>query len=420
MSTSLSVGRPAPPAEPEEGASRRAWWVWGVGVSAYVAALFHRASLGVAAPDAAQRFDVGPGVLALFSVVQLGVYLVLQVPSGIVADRWGPRRVIATGAAALAVGSAVFAISGSLLGGITGRLLIGIGDAFMFINVLRLAAKWFPPERYGKVAALTGLAGGAGQLVATVPLTTALHTWGWVSTFLSAALVTGVITILVLGAVRDRPVGDPAHSGTRESVKDMLWAVVRRRGTGHSFWVHAVFMSQFVVVTTLWGAPWLIEAQGFDSDGAGVLLMVCAAAFVVSAWCCAQWVAGRPQRRERFCVGLAVAVLGAWVSLVAWPGVLPTTLVITLLVVIGAGGGAAMLAFDGARYVNPVHQSGTASGVVNMGGFVGAVLMQVGIGAVLQATGALPAVEAYRWGFLPVVLMLAVGTAVQVRLRTRW
>lgn len=401
--------------------SKVAWLVWGVGALCYCAALFHRASLGVAAPEALQRFDTGPAVLALFSALQLGVYLVLQVPSGLLADRLGPRKVITGGMVAMAVGSAVFALTGSIVGGIAGRMLIGFGDAFMFTNVLRLAALWFPPHKYGKVVALTGLAGGLGQVVSTLPLGLSLHNLGWVPTFLGAAALTAALTLLAALAIRDQPDhAQPKHARPaqdtpepRERVVHTLRHVIAQRGTRHSFWVHFVLMAQFLAVTTLWGGPWLTKSQGHGQAEVGSLLMLSVLGFIVGSWFAGQYISGRPQRRDRFTLGLSTAVVLVWAVLVVCPGTLPMPLLVMALVLIGAGGGGAMLAFDGARMANAAHRSGTASGVVNMGGFSAAVLIQLLVGAVLQAVSDLPAAQAYRWAFTPVLVLMAAGTLAQ-------
>ncbi|MFD0488676.1 MFS transporter [Saccharopolyspora erythraea] len=397
---------------------RSAWLVWGVAAVCYFAALFHRASLGVVAQEALDRFHTGPAVLALFSAMQLGVYLALQVPSGLLADRLGPRRVITGGVLALAVGSAVFAVSGSVLGGIAGRVLIGFGDAFMFTNVLRLAAQWFPADRFGRVAALTGLAGGLGQVFSTLPLGTSLHALGWTGTFLGAAALTLALAVAGWLVIRDRPAGyAPEATGQAEGIGHTLKVVVAQRGTRHSFWVHFVLMAQFVAVTTLWGSPWLTDAQGHGEAEVGTLLMLCVFGFIAGTWFAGQYIAGRHLRRERFTLGLSVAVVAVWALLVLWPGTLPMPVLVAALVVIGIGGGGAMLAFDGARAANATHRSGAASGVVNMGGFTAAVLIQLLVGVVLQAVAWLPAAAAYRWAFAPVLLLLVLGTLAQASRR---
>ncbi|GAB3689625.1 MFS transporter [Saccharopolyspora tripterygii] len=423
MSTTVEAPPPQAGAQQRGAGTRTAWLIWGVGALCYCAALFHRAGLGVAAPEALQRFDSGPGVLALFSALQLGVYLVLQIPAGLLADRLGPRKVITGGMVALALGSAVFALSGSIVGGIAGRMLIGFGDAFMFTNVLRLAAHWFPPHRYGKVAALTGLAGGLGQIVSTLPLSLSLHSLGWVPTFLGAAALTAALGLAAALIIRDRAVAghdraeDPEP--VSERIRHSLRVVVAQRGTQHSFWTHFVLMAQFVAITTLWGGPWLSSAQGHGQSEVGSLLLLSVLGFVVGTWFAGQYVSGRPRRRERYTFGLSLVVVVVWAVMVGWPGVLPTPVLVVALLAVGVSGGAAMLAFDGARTANAEHRSGTATGVVNMGGFSAAVLIQLLVGGVLELVSGLDPAVGYRWAFAPVLALLVVGSASQWWLRDR-
>ncbi|RRO20495.1 MFS transporter [Saccharopolyspora rhizosphaerae] len=421
MSTAVEAAPPEHSGQRQRSAGRTAWLVWGVGALCYCAALFHRAGLGVAAPGAVERFDAGPGVLALFSALQLGVYLVLQIPAGLLADRLGPRKVITGGMVALALGSAVFALSGSIVGGLTGRMLIGFGDAFMFTNVLRLAAHWFPPQRYGKVAALTGLAGGLGQVIATLPLSLSLHSLGWVPTFLGAGALTAALCLAAALVIRDRTPAARQEQAepVSERVRQSLRVVVAQRGTKHSFWTHFVLMAQFVAVTTLWGGPWLSSAQGHGQSEIGSLLLVSVLGFIAGSWFAGQYVSGRARRRERYTFGLSVVVVVVWAVLVGWPGVLPLPVLAVALATVGVAGGAAMLAFDGARLANAEHRSGTATGVVNMGGFSAAVLIQLLVGAVLELVSGMDPVVAYRWAFAPVVALVVVGTAAQWWLRDR-
>src|ERR671932_1598582 len=121
---------------------RQGWLVWGAAVALYFIAVFHRMGLGVAALEAERRYHVAAGALSVFTAVQLGVYLVMQVPVGLAADRIGPRRSLAAGMAAIAAGEAVFALSSSLAVGVAGRALVGLGDACVFINVLRVTHSW--------------------------------------------------------------------------------------------------------------------------------------------------------------------------------------------------------------------------------------------------------------------------------------
>src|SRR3954452_15226091 len=233
---------------------RSGWLIWGFAAGLYFVAVFHRMVLGVAAFEAERRYHVGAGALSAFTAVQLGVYLAMQVPVGLAADRVGPRRSLAAGMAAIAVGEAVFALSGTLGAGLAGRALIGLGDAFIFVNVLRVAHTWFPPARAALLTALTSLLGALGQLLTTVPAHLALDGLGWTTTFAGAAAITAVLAAGALGVVRDapaapaeaargggwpRPPAAPAEAAPgHDRMLATLRAAGRQRRTRLGFWAH--------------------------------------------------------------------------------------------------------------------------------------------------------------------------------------
>src|SRR3954468_4756144 len=195
-------------------AGSRAWRMWPLAAAFYLVAIFHRMSLGVASLDASERFGVSTSAIALLSTVQLGVYLAMQVPAGLLADRLGPRRSLTLGLLAMGVGELLFAFSPALGPAIAGRALVGAGDACMFLNVLRVAAFWLPPGRYALAAALTAAMGAFGQLLSTAPLSAALSDVGWAPPFAGSGALTAVLAILAVNRLQDRPEGvaAPVHA----------------------------------------------------------------------------------------------------------------------------------------------------------------------------------------------------------------
>ncbi|MGH3445439.1 MAG: MFS transporter, partial [Nocardioidaceae bacterium] len=149
---------------------RRAWVVWGAAVAVYFFAIFNRSSLGVAGIMAARRFDISAAQLSTFTVLQLGVYAAMQIPVGVLVDRLGPRRLLLTGALLMTAAQLAFAFSGSFAGALAARVFLGMGDAMVFISVLRVVAYWFPSMRNPMLSQLTGLLGQIGALVAAIPL----------------------------------------------------------------------------------------------------------------------------------------------------------------------------------------------------------------------------------------------------------
>jgi MFS family permease len=146
---------------------RTAWLVLTVGQFAAVIAMLQRSSLGVAATDALDRFGIAAATLATFTVLQLLVYAALQVPVGVLIDRYGSKRLIVAGSLVMAGAQAMFAFARALPLAYAARALLGAGDALTFISVMRLVPAWFPPPaRLGSAIGLVNVGGFAGTLIA--------------------------------------------------------------------------------------------------------------------------------------------------------------------------------------------------------------------------------------------------------------
>ncbi len=394
--------------EPPGGA--HAWREWGLGVTAYLLAVFHRTSLGVSALDAERRFHIGPSVLGTFVAVQLGLYAALQIPTGAAADRFGPRRMLTTALVFMAAGEALFAVSTTPALGIAGRALVGIGDALTFLSVLRLVQNWFPTSRYGLLASLTGLVGALGQLISTVPLRQSLSHLHWGPTFMATAIITGLFAVVVTATLRDRPAGVPA-APRGEPMHQAVRAVMAWAGTWRGMWVHFMLTGPFVVFTALWGYPFLVRVQRYSASEASVVLGGVVVTAIVTAPVVGFLISHVPRSRPVIVVFGAAALLVGWgLVLGSGPGPSPSASIVVLAMATGFASPASVVGFDLAREANRSDRGGAATGVVNIGGFTGAVVVDVLIGALLSMVGhgeQDPAV--FRRSMALVPAMVAVG-----------
>lgn len=201
--------------------------------------MLHRSSLGVSAVEAVDRFDIGAAVLSSFVVVQLAVYASMQIPAGVLLDRFGSRRLIGTGAAVMAAGQVLLGVADTVPLAYVARILIGAGDAATFISALRLVPAWFPARRVPMVTQLTGMAGLVGQLVAAVPLVAVLHLAGWTPTFVGMGAVGVLASALAWSGIRDLPPGAARHRSSM-SVGAHLREALSTPGTWLGFFSHAV------------------------------------------------------------------------------------------------------------------------------------------------------------------------------------
>ncbi|WP_328720496.1 MFS transporter [Streptomyces sp. NBC_00247] len=403
------------PGDPPGG--RRAVWTWGVGVAVYFVAIIFRTSLGVAGLDAAERFDVNASALSTFSILQLLVYAGMQIPVGLMVDRLGTKKVLTLGAILFTAGQLGFALSPSYGTALASRALLGCGDAMTFISVLRLGSRWFPARRgplIGQVAALFGM---AGNLVSTLFIARALHGFGWTTTFVGSSAAGVLVLVLMLLFLKDHPEGHeppPAEHAGAAYVRRQIAACWREPGTRLGMWVH--FTTQFpaMVFLLLWGLPFLVEDQGLSRGTAGSLLTLVVLANMSVGLVYGQIIARHHAARLPLALGTVGATALFWAATIFHPGHAPMWLLIVLCVVLGACGPASMIGFDFGRPANPPERQGTASGIVNMGGFVASMTTLFLVGVLLDATG-----DDYTVAFSSVFFLEALGLVQILRLRKR-
>lgn len=392
--------------------SKRAWLIWAVGAGFYFVAVFHRMALGVAGLTAEHRLGIGHGQLATFTALQFCMYLVMQVPAGLAADRIGPRRTLAAGLALMALGEALFALAHAMPLALVARALIGAGDALTLLNVLRLTQAWFPARMGSLLAAATGAVGALGQLVGTIPLRAALDAFGWTTTFAVSSAATVVLFFVALIAIEDRP-GTQPHQ--HPPILATLRGAWRRPGTRHGFWVHLAVFCPFLTIGSLWGSPFLQQAQHFSAAEATTYLLVLTAAFALSGPFVGA-VAGRGVRAQNRTVLLLNAlVASAWLVIVAWPGgAVPHALLLVGFILCGIATSGGMVAFDIGRRENPASAGGSATALVNCGGFSSAIVCLLLAGQVLS--GHAHDAARYQLALAPMVLASLAGLAMSVRL----
>ncbi|MFI7599282.1 nitrate/nitrite transporter [Actinoplanes sp. NPDC049681] len=365
----------------------RAWAVWAVGLSAYVVAVLHRTSLGVAGLDAQHRFAIGAGALASFAVLQLLVYAALQVPVGLLLDRFGSLRLVVAGALIMASGQALMAFTEGVGGAVAARILVGAGDAMTFISVLRLVPQWFPSGRVPVVTQLTGIVGQLGQVLSAVPLAALLAGAGWTTAFVCASASGLFVAIVALVAMHDTPdrrvnSGDPIEFRRLGADLAAAW---RHPGTRLGLWTH--FTSQFpgTVFALMWGYPFLVAGEGLSRGVASTLLTLFVVVGMVGGPLLGVLVQRHPMRRSWLVLGVIAAGGLGWGLVIAWPGRAPLAVVVLLVIALGLGGPGSMIGFEFARTFNPPNRLGTATGIVNVGGFVASLLTIMLVGLILDA-----------------------------------
>jgi MFS family permease len=392
---------------------------WAIATSVYFLAVLNRSSLGVAALQAERRFDISPAQLSTFVILQVGIYAAMQIPAGVLVDRFGPRRLLVTAALLMGGAQLIFSLVASYPLALFARGLLGCGDALTFVSVLRFSIGRFSPKRYPIVVSLSGLIGIVGNLLATLPLTFALQQFGWAWAFALMAvttLITGALVFVLL------PEDVPAHAGLTlatlvgqgKEVGGRIVASWSRPGTRLGFWLHFACMSTTTALAVLWGHPYLVDGLGFSTTAASATLLVSVVTAGVSIVAIGWLTSLRPVLRVPLAMAFCVLTLAGWaVVLLQPPADVSHGYAAALVCFSAIGGPASSIAFALARDYNGPAVVGTASGLVNVGGFLATILAATAAGAVLDVAGTSPA--DYRWAIASMLGVQVFGTAQMAR-----
>jgi MFS family permease len=349
----------------------------------------------------------------------------MQIPVGLLVDRFGSRSVMLVGTALMAVAQAGFALAESYPVALVARVFVGVGDAMTFICVLRLVSRWFPARRVPFVTQVTGTLGQLGAVGAAAPMTWALHHWGWTPAYLGAATLGVALAAALLLVVDDSP--DARHlRGPRLSsaaVRESLAASWSHPGTRLGFWMHFTTQFSATALSLLWGFPFLVRGEGRSAETAGLLLTLMVVAVMVGGPVLG-WLIGRhPWHRSTIVLTIVASIAAVWAAVLLWPGAAPLGLLVALVLVTGVGGPASMIGFDLGRTSNPAERLASASGIINQAGFAASLVLVISIGLILDwrtpgdSTAYTP--SAFRWAMSAQYLLWALGLLQIWRYRRR-
>lgn len=381
------------------------WLVWGLGAVFFGYGFFQRVAPSVMIDQLMRDLAVGGAILGNLSAFYFYAYASLQIPIGLMLDRWGPRRMLSLGALLCACGSVIFALAEGLTLAYAGRLLIGAGAAFAFVGSLKLATHWFPPQRFAQVSGLTMMLGMAGGVLGQAPLAALVEAAGWRGLLWGAGMVGLLLAAALWLIVRDRPPHEPPA----------LRAVVTRRENLLVALTGASMSAPLLAFAGLWGVAWLMQTYGLTRPAAAGI-----ASLLLIGWAVGAPAAGAlsdriGRRRPLLALGALIGL--SCLALLIYLPALPALLMSGLFLIAGLALGAMVVSFAVAREVNPPEQTGAAYGFVNGAVVATGAIFQPLIGWLLdlQWDGAMAAgarvydPEAYRFAFSVLLVFLVVG-----------
>ncbi len=399
--------------------------VWGLGALLYLVGFFQRVAPAVMTGELMSDFRVNAAGLGSLSAFYFYSYVAMQVPTGVLADRLGPRRLLAAGAFVAGLGTLLFALADGMLWAGVGRLLIGGSVAVGFVGLLKVTSQWFPPRLFALVSGLTLFSGIVGAVCAGPPLRLLMNWYDWRSIMAGSAVFAFLVSAGIWAFVRDTPhekgyadfpqQGNTQQGNTRHGIIGGIVEVFRYPNTWLLFVIPGGIVGCVLTFSGLWGVPYLATHHHLTTTGASVL----ASALMVS------WAIGGPvfgwftdlhhRRKPLYLLGCGLALAG-WAGLLFLNN-LPIPVLTGLVVLTGFCSGCMIINFAFAKESVPLELAGTVSGVVNMGVMMGPMILQPAVGRLLdhywegQAVAGVRVypLAAYQAGFSLMLAWLALG-----------
>lgn len=401
------------------------WVPFGILTLLFMLSFFHRVAPAAVADELQRSLGIGAAQLGTLAAVYFYVYFLMQVPTGILADTLGARRVVVIGALIAAAGSVVFASAQTLTVALAGRALVGLGVSVFFICMLKVAVDTFGPRRFATATGIGVFAGNMGAVLAAAPLAWLVGMGSWRAVFV------GVGSALVLFAIAawrtmTEQVSAPRIAGPEALPwRTALVGVLRTRAIWPAFGAMLTAGATYGTFIGLWAVPFLVQAHGMTATMAAGHTSAALAAFAVSAIALGHWADRLGRKRPLLIGGLALFALG-WAMLLLCES-LPQPQSYVLFVLLGATGTAFTLLWACAKDACPSQYAGMSTSVVNAAQFLGVGLLQPIVGWILDRgwTGAIQngvrvySADSYRVGIGLFLVCTLIGLACCVVMRER-
>ncbi len=385
---------------------------------------FFRSAIGVIAPELQVELSLAPDQLGYLSSAFFLAFAALQLPVGVMLDRFGARLTISVLMAVAVVGALTFSLAEGFAGLVVGQMIMGAGFAGVFMGAIVVLARWFSEQQFPLVSGFMLAASNGGMVLSATPLAWAAEQIGWRGAYAAMGIVTAFVALLLGALLRDAPPDHPFHSRARESLVSAAAGVGEVLRTARIWWIlpmAAVGYAGMITIRGLWGGPYFNDVFGLDPVDRGNLLLLLTLGSIVSLIVYG-WL-GRRLRTRKGIVVVGGALYGASFAVLAALPAPDLWLATTLLMLVSMFGAVYPVLLAHARSMFPDRLVGRTITSLNLASFSGIAIIQAATGWIMvQFAGepgtAAPA-EAYRAVFAALALVIGIAALSYIRSEDR-
>lgn len=366
------------------------WIVWGILVVIYFIAFFHRLSVGVITKELNNSFGMNATQIANLGAMYFYSYIIMQIPTGILVDNYGPKKTVTIGTLVASLGSILFALSQNIPMAYMGRLLVGLGVSVVFLCILKIQANWFPADKFATMSGLTSFIGSMGGLLAQTPLIALIGLIGWRNSFLTMGIVTFILAILVVFFVKNTPreMGfqevNPQNltsPGEKQRIIPQLIEVIKNPKVWFPAFVFGGINGGFLVFTGTFGVSYITSVYGLSNTYAANLIVI---SLLLAGIACLL-VGGISDKLNSRKLPLIILTI---ISVISWSVLVfikpPIYLMVILVGLIGVTSSVGVICWTLGKEVSNPKLSGMAMSIVNVFGFIFTAVLMIICGYIID------------------------------------
>ncbi|CAM4239991.1 MFS transporter [Lederbergia lenta] len=397
--------------------SKYRWVVFAAVLFTYFLIVSQRTAPGLISDQLMKDFKLTASTIGLLTSIQFLAYASLQIPIGILTDRFGPNLFLIAGALLNGIGTLIYSLAPNEMVLFIARLMVGMGDATIWVSVVLILSQWFKVKEFIGLLGLAGMTGSLGFLMATVPFSAWITLSGWRAPFFIVGMILCLCGLLLYVVLVDQPrrrmknqphLSPVKKEREREKTLVMLRRIFSNRQAWATFLCHFGLVGTYVGFIGSWAVPYGIQVYGMTRSDASQLIMIGLIGAIVGAPL-TSWIASRLESFKRPYVVVHMIIFLSWAALFLFSGKPPYFMLIILFLIIGFGNGASALTFAIVRQSFDIKEVGVVSGFANTGGFLSAVLLPSIFGKVLDYFQASTSSVGYHYGFIIPVLFSMIG-----------
>lgn len=362
----------------------RAVCVWSLAAIFYLYELMLLVSPSVMVDDLALAFKTSAEQLGSLAAFYYYAYALMQIPVGLLMDRYGPRILLTAASMLCTLGCIIFAKATILPMAELGRFVMGIGGSFAVVGCLKLASSWFPVNRFALLTGMMVAIGMMGGVFGQAPVAKCVMLLGWRSTLLIGAGLGALLSIIIWYSMTDRPFKELPAFHRLEGMQQFmagLFSVMRIP----QVWIASLYAGLMFVPTTgfgqLWGVPYFMARYHLEKDSAGLMVSMIFFGWAVGGPLYG-WISDKIQRRKAPMAFAAISSAVVMSIILFYPATIFQMQ--GLMFLLGACSSGFILAYSIVREINVPILTGTAIGFINMLNNASGALAQPVIGHLLD------------------------------------